>query len=685
MNKIYLIEGMHCTECANTIEEEVNKISGVKVAVDFATNELTILEGKKKISEIKKAVTDSGYQLIEEIKEDAGSIKNNAIQAIILAIITIFLSMQDYPEKDYAQLLISGYALFYLGKNFFIRSYYSLKRFRANNDLLQVLGLLLAWGYSTCIILFSEGTTYYDSTATIVALILLGRFLETKAKNSAGSAIKRLSDLQPGTAILIKNNKEVEVKVSEIKKGDRIKVLPGQKIPSDGIIIRGEPVIDEYMLTGEKALAEKNKKDEVMAGTINKQGTFVFKAVRVGDETSLHKLIGQAKNAQATRAPIQKLADKMSDVLTIIVLIMGVLTFLIWHFIGMSTDFSLITAISVLLVASPSVLRTVTFTAVLTGIGKGTKEGIIVKNASALENLAKTDLIVFGKAGTLTKGDMKVIKVYSEDVSNAAILRLAGSLEAKSVHPIARAILKEAKEQKVKLGKVSHFEETPGGLGGRLSTFISIGTLAYMKERDMKLGPYRARAEAYEKEANTVIYVAKQKKVIGIIVVSDEEKPDAKKTMREIIESAEAFAHRLGIRRVYSQADPVRKAEIIKGLQEEGIVAFVGNRVNDAITLMQADVGMVLRAGNDIRVDASDITLMKGGVSEIKKAIDISLEAMKTIKQNLFFAFGYNIIAMPIAAGVLYNSTGLLLGPVIATAAMTLSRLSVISNGLARK
>jgi heavy metal translocating P-type ATPase len=695
VRKIYPIKGMHCASCASSIEKEVNKIEGVKGSVSLANNKLKIDEGVEKISEIKKAVIEAGYELIQE---DLKPVKRTATQAMILGFIVMLLPMQDIPFNNLIQLVISAYVVFYLGRQFFRGSYYAIKKFSANMDVLVALGTTAAWSYSAVItFLFPRGDVYFDSAAVIIALILLGKFLEARAKNSAGNAIKKLLELKPENAIVIRRKKEIEVKVSEIKVGDKIKVLPGQKIPVDGIILRGESTVDESMITGESLPVEKSKKDKVIGGTLNKHGTFVFKAKKVGDTTLLHQIIEQVENAQTTKAPSQRLADTISGVFVPIVLAISIITFLTWHLLGLGVGFALLTSISVLIIACPCALGLATPTAIMVGTGKGARQGILVKNASALENFSKSKFVVFDKTGTLTKGELSVTEVYSEDVSNAAVLRMAGSLESNSGHPIAKAIIQEAKEHKVKFSKVSHFEEFPGkGIKGKISTFVSAGTLAFMQERDVKLGPYRARAEEFERGANTVIYVARNKKVIGIIALADTEKSDAKKSIRELIEAgkipviitgdnpitAEAVATKLGIKRVYSQIDPIGKASVIKELQEEGMVAFVGDGINDAIALTQADVGVAIGTGTDIAIDASDVTLVKGNVAEVIKGLELSRNTMKTIKQNLFFAFGYNVIAIPIAAGVLYTSTGWLLSPIIASAAMALSSLSVVSNSV---
>ncbi len=583
----------------------------------------------------------------------------------------------------------------------------------ADMNTLVAVGTLAAFIYSTFVTFFIdflknsgiEPHIYFDTAAMIIVLILLGRFFEAKAKSKASDAIKKLIKLQAKTAAVIVNGREKEISIDEVKTGDIILVRPGEKIPVDGIIIQGGSAVDESMVTGESIPVDKEKGDEVIGATLNTSGAFKFKATRVGKDTVLSQIIKLVEEAQGSKAPIQRLADIVASYFVPSVIAAAVITFIVWLIWGPepSVTFALVNFISVLIIACPCALGLATPTAIAVGTGKGAEKGILIKDAASLELAHKLNTVVFDKTGTLTRGEPAVTDIILKEnsiiSSEQELLKIAASSELHSEHPIGKAMVRKAEENRLKLIEPKNFKSIAGkGIYAEIEKRrIYKGNQSLMMENNVSLEGLEAKARNISIEGKTPVFIAVDNRAAGIIAVADGLKKDSKKYIGklkglglEVImitgdnkNTAAAVANKLGIQRVLSEVLPENKAREIKRIQSEGkVVAMVGDGINDAPALAQADIGMAIGTGTDVAIESSSITLISGDIRGVLDSILLSRNTMRVIRQNLFWAFFYNTILIPIAAGALYPAFGILINPIYAAAAMAFSSISVVSNSL---
>jgi len=587
------------------------------------------------------------------------------------------------------------------------------------------VGTSAAYLYSVVAILFPglfvaagrEPALYFDTAALIIGLILLGRFLEARARGQTSEAIKKLIGMQPKTALVIRGGEEIEILVEDVQVGDLILVRPGERVPVDGIIREGYSSIDESVITGESIPVEKKVGDEVISATINKTGSFQFEATKVGKDTTLAHIIRMVEEAQGSKAPIQRLADVIASYFVPIVIGIAITTFIIWYFVGPAPafTFALLNFVAVLIIACPCALGLATPTAIMVGTGKGAENGVLIRSAEALERSHKIGAVLLDKTGTLTRGEPKVTDIVAvPSSSQEEVLRLAASAEHGSEHPLGEAIVKAASERKLALSPASDFTAIPGhGVEASVEKKkLLLGNLRLIKDRGLSLNGLEEEAEHLWVKGKTVMFLGIDNQVVGIIALADTLKPNAREALEEIQKmgveavmltgdnrrTAEAIAREVGIDRVLAEVLPEHKAQEVKRLQEEGkVVAMVGDGINDAPALAQADVGIAIGTGTDVAMETGDITLISGDLGGIVTAISLSKRTMRTIKQNLFWAFAYNTALIPVAAGVLYlafGQTGVpsglhfvlgdfgFLNPILAAAAMAVSSITVVMNSL---
>jgi Cu+-exporting ATPase len=619
------------------------------------------------------------------------------------------------PINHYAQLFITIPVVFWSGSRFYIGFWKSLRHRTADMNTLVAVGTAAAFIYSLVAtvnpgIFASAGRAadvYFDTAAVIITLILLGRLLESQAKGKTSEAIKKLIGLQAKTARVQRDGREIDIDIDEVNIGDTIIVRPGEKIPTDGVVLDGYSSVDESMLTGESIPVEKKVGDEVTGATINGTGSFRFRATRIGKDTILSQIIRMVQQAQGSKAPIQRLADKIAGVFVPIVIGTAVITFIIWYFWGPvpALTIALLNFVAVLIIACPCALGLATPTAIMVGTGVGAENGILIKGGESLEGAHRIDTIVFDKTGTLTRGKPEVTDIIaSNGFSEKEILYYAASLERRSEHPLGEAIVSRAEKEKVILGNPEDFHYMPGqGIAGRIDgREILLGNSNLMNERGIDIASFDSDLKKLHGGGKTTMILAVDKKPAGIIAVADTLKPDAKKVIDQLHRAgiktamitggnkntATAVASLIGIDDVIAEVQPQDKAERVRKLQDEGrVVAMVGDGINDAVALAQADLGIAIGSGTDIAMEASDITLLSDDLSGVIRSIELSRKTLRTIRWNLFWAFIYNIIGIPIAAGILYPVMGTvgLLNPMIASAAMAFSSVFVVTNSLRLK
>jgi Cu+-exporting ATPase len=614
----------------------------------------------------------------------------------------------------WVQVILASPVVLWGGWPFFERGWASIRNKSPNMFTLISIGTAAAYLFSLIAVFFpqfipsafqkhgSELPVYFEAAAAITTLVLLGQVLELRARSRTSSAIKALLQLTPKTARLIKSGgTEVDVPLAHIGKGDILRVRPGEKIPVDGKIAEGSGSVDESMITGEAVPTEKLAGSEIIAGTINMQGTFLMKAERVGAETLLAQIVKMVGNAQRTRARIQRIADKVSAYFVPIVLLISVLAFVAWALFGPQPKlaFALVNSISVLIIACPCALGLATPMSIMVGMGRGATAGVLIKNAEALEIFEKVDTLLIDKTGTLTKGKPELSNILAIDLSEAELIRLAASLEKGSEHPLADAILKGAAGRRLTLSAATNFKSMPGkGIVGNVEgRSVAVGNEKLFQDLGIEFQKHSESAESLRKEGNTVMFVSVDGHLAGSLSVKDPIKDSTLEAVRLIREdgirivmvtgdnnrTAHAVAQRLAIEEVYAEILPPEKGKIVSELQAKGrIVAMAGDGINDAPALAQADVGIAMGSGTDIAVESADITLVQGDLRGVVRARRLSRGTMRNIRQNLFFAFVYNTVGVPIAAGLLYPFFGVLLSPMIASAAMTFSSVSVIANAL---
>ena len=739
--KEYIIEGMSCASCAMTIENAVSKIPGVdKASVNLATEIMTV-EANDSVTpeDIAKVVDGVGYSArprgksVEEELEEKNEkkeahlreMKRNLTISAIFAVPLLFIAMADMvgiPMPAFLSPMQSpvSYALIqlalvlpiiWLGRRFFVDGFKALSKGHPNMDSLVALGTSAAFLYSlygTYHVLEGHAhfamNLYYESAGVILTLITLGKYFEAVSKGKTSMAIQTLVGLAPKMATVLRDGQEVEVPVEEVQVGDLIRVKPGEKVPVDGVVTEGNSTVDESMLTGESIPVSKAVGDEVIGASLNKTGSFILKATKIGKDTALSQIIQLVEQAQGSKAPIAKLADKVSGVFVPIVIVLALVSGLAWYFLGQeSWVFALTITISVLVIACPCALGLATPTAIMVGTGKGAENGILLKSGEALEEANHVNMVVFDKTGTITNGTPVVTDVVTADSTDAdALIRLAASLEVASEHPLGEAIVAKAKEQGAGLEEVTNFEAIPGfGIKGHVGeTLVFLGNEKWMRENGLANVEMNDKANHFAEQGKTPLYIGYNDAVQGMIVVADTVKESSARAIQTLHEmgiqvammtgdherTAQAIAAEVGIDRVFSEVLPQDKANYVSKLQEEGyIVAMVGDGINDAPALAQAQVGIAIGTGTDVAIESADAVLMKSDLMDVPAMLKLSRATIRNIKENLFWAFAYNVIGIPFAMGVLHLFGGPLLNPMIAGAAMSFSSVSVVLNALRLK
>lgn len=749
---------MHCASCSAIIEKTFKKINGVKSAeVNYGTEKAKVSFDSSKTNpeDLSKHIEPLGYSLIIPTAEEMGmsadehtahlglnqskkeklaeiaDMKTKVISVIPLTVFSGFLMTWDilaqtgiaapapYIWEEFFHHLLpifATYTIFVVGKPYLLGFYRFLRYGKANMDTLIGIGTFTAFLYSFIVTAFEETlqpflnveNTYYDVTIVVITFITLGKYLEARAKVKTGDAIEKLLNLQAKTAIVIRDGKEKEISINQVVHGDRIVVKPGTRIPVDGTVIEGSSFVDESMVTGESMPVEKNINDEVVAGTINTTGAFIFKATKVGAETLLAHIIKMVEEAQGSRAPIQALADKISSVFVPIVIVLSFIALATWLIVGtgilgfsQALSYGLVSFVGILVIACPCALGLATPTAIIVGVGKGAREGILIKDAATLEKLHKVNTVVVDKTGTITKGKPELVSVQNmSKLSDKKIISILATLEGKSEHPIAHAVSEYAKEKNIHRLSISNFKIIKGkGLKAVIAdTEYFAGNTKLIS--DLGLSFNLEKLEAETMKGRTPIILATKKEVLGVVMVADAIKPEAVEAVKNLHKlgiktvmltgdhkkTALAIAKEVGIDDVVAEVLPDDKLKKIKELQNNGhIVAMAGDGINDAPALAQADVGIAMGTGTDVAIETAGITLLHGDISKLVKAIRLSKFTMRGIKQNLFWAFIYNIIGIPLAGGLFYPIFGWLLNPVFAGLAMAFSSVSVVGNSLRLK
>ncbi len=751
VTETFTVKGMHCASCSHLIKNRLSRLLGVKnCVVNYATDKAKISydNNETNLDTFNDEITKIGYSLkdnhhetmaqshhgmdhsehlglnqtkqekLQELEKE----KKLALIGLSMALV-IFISMIwqigsellnifpkfPLPESIFntVTFILATISIFYVGQPF-IKGVITFIRYRAANmDTLVGIGTLTAYVYSSMIFLFPvireflkiTNSLYFDVVIVVIGFVKLGKYLEARSKLKTGEAIEKLLNLQAKTAIVLKNGKEVEVPLNEVQVHDVIVVKPGTKIPVDGVILDGASSVDESMITGEPLPSDKKIGDTVVGSTINNQGHFTFKATKVGSDTLLAHIIHMVEEAQNSQAPIQGLADRVSAVFTPVVLVIAVITLIIWiiiasPFLGLQSaiSFGFISFVSILVIACPCALGLATPTALIVGIGRGAEHGILIKNAESLERLKKVTAVVMDKTGTITTGKPHVTDIFVLDqhIDEKKLLQIAASVEKKSEHPLARAIVEAAEKKHLNILKSENFIAIEG-VG--VQAIINNQTVFIHKPSEKDL----PHSQKLRSQGKSIMVIESDKKVIGIIAISDTVKEgaaDAVTSLQKLgisitlvtgdhSEAADYIAKQVGIKDVISDVLPQKKAHIIQKMQQEGKnVAMVGDGINDAPALSQADVGIALATGTDVAIESADIVLLHGDIKKIAQAIIISQATVRTIKQNLFWAFIYNIVGIPIAAGLLYPFLGVLLNPMIAGLAMAGSSVSVVANSL---
>ncbi len=723
MKKINLqISGMHCASCSTIITRALKKNTHVKEAnVNFATSRATIDFDEKSVPEqdLIKIIEGAGYKA-ERItgkssfdkaeKKEIVHYKKILFISLLFAVPSFLIAMIlpqigiELPFMEYILWLLATPIQFYVGLDFYKGAWHSLKNKSANMDSLIAIGTTAAYLYSIYTLFFATDLgQYFEISAILITLVILGKYWESVAKGKTSEAIKKLMHLSPKTAIVIKNGKEIEISVDAIQLGDVILVKPGTRVPVDGIILEGQTSIDESMITGESLPVEKKKGDAVIGGTINKYGVFKFKTTKIGENTTLAHIIKIIEEAQGSKAPIQRFADAISSYFVPIVIAIAILTFSLWFFVlGKEFSFSLLTAVAILVIACPCALGLATPTAIMVGTGKGAKAGILIKGGAALETAHKIKYVIFDKTGTITKGTPAVTEIIPIGLdSEANILRVAGSIENSSEHPLAEAIVKKAKLEKVAFKTITSFKAIPGkGVEASIDKVkYYLGNTKLLDSHKINSSKVKVQLQGLESQGKTVMILADNKKILGLIAVADTIKDTSKKAVQNLQKlkikvfmitgdnerTARAIATQAGINHVFADVLPEEKFNYVKKLQKQGKVMAVGDGINDAPMLAQADIGIAMGSGTDVAMETGNIVLMSNDLMDVPKAIKLSKMTMAKIKQNMFWALIYNILGIPIAAGVLYPFTGWLLSPILAGGAMAASSVSVVTNSLLLK
>jgi Cu+-exporting ATPase len=732
----FAVTGMTCANCAANIERALTKkVSGIVTAtVNFASERATVeyIPGVATLQEMIAAIEGAGYGVIapEEIseEEDAEQIARQAeireqtrkfIVGVSFALPLFVWSM----ARDFGLIGAWSHAAwvnwffwvlatpvqFYTGWDYYVNGFKSLKNKSANMDVLVAMGSSVAYFYSLALLIFPilGQHVYFETSAVIITLIKLGKMLESRTKGRTGGAIRKLIGLRPKTATLVENDLEKEVPIAQVQLEDTVLVRPGERLPVDGIVIEGRSSVDESMLSGEPLPVDKHAGDKVVGGTINGEGLLKFKAAAIGKDTVLAQIIRLVQEAQGSKAPIQALADKVAAIFVPTIIVLAIVVFFIWW--GIAGEFvpAMIRLVAVLVIACPCALGLATPTAIMAGTGKGAERGILFKSSTALETATKLDTIVLDKTGTITIGKpavVDIIPIEPECEIAEDLLKLGASVEKGSEHPLGKAIVRHAETGGVPLLALQEFKAS-GGLGVQAridGSLVRVGKPDWFKELEITIAPAADRIQQLQSQGKTVMVVARENRLWGLIAVSDEIKPDSPEAIRELqeqnlkvvmltgdnLETAQTIGNQVHIDHIFSEVKPEEKSSKVKELQEKGErVGMVGDGINDAPALAQADVGLAIGTGTDVAIETAEVILSSGSLSGVSRAIRLSRATMKTIKQNLFWAFGYNVILIPVAAGILYPFESLpnmlrQLHPILAALAMAFSSVSVVTNSL---
>lgn len=731
VKETFVVEGMTCAACVRAVEIATNKVYGVKKAnVNLATEKITIEYDTEEASvfDLKKAVEDAGYKLIIEkkdraVEESERNIKLLKFRFIFSAIFTIpllYISMGHMvglplpnilnPDLNPLNFVIAQLALtipvIVMGYKFYKVGFRTLIKRNPNMDSLIAIGTAAAFIYGIYAFIKIIGgehhfvhQLYFESAAVIITLITLGKYFEARSKGKTSEAIKKLMGLTPKNALVERDGKEIVIPIEDVVVGDIIIVRPGERMPVDGVVVSGNTSVDESMLTGESIPVEKGVGDKIVGASINKFGSIKYRATKVGSDTVLAQIIKLVEEAQGSKAPISKLADVISGYFVPIVIILAIISSVLWFIFKKDLEFALTIFISVLVIACPCALGLATPTAIMVGTGKGAENGVLIKSGEALETAHKIDVIVFDKTGTITEGKPVVTDIITETLKEDELLAIAASSEKASEHPLGEAIVNEATKRGLELKEVSSFRAIPGaGIAVEIEDMdVLLGNLKLMNDNNINLNSFENHARELADMGKTPMYIAINKKIAGIIAVSDVVKENSKLAISKLQQmgikvamitgdnarTAKAISKQVGIDIVLAEVLPEDKANEVKKLQQDGsLVAFVGDGINDAPALAQADVGIAIGSGTDIAMESAEIVLMKSDLVDVVTAIKLSKNTIKNIKQNLFWAFAYNVLGIPLAMGILHIFGGPLLNPMFAGAAMSFSSVSVVLNAL---
>ena len=727
VRQTFPVTGMSCAGCAASVASILNSTQGVKNAdVNFASSSV-LVEYDKALSpaDLQNALRSVGYDLIVDAEDPQEKqqelqqqhyreVKRRTIGAALLTLPVFILGMfvMDWTPGRWISLALSIPVLFWFGRSFFINAWKQAKHGKASMDTLVALSTGIAFLFSLFNTLYPkfwlqrglEPHVYYEAATVIIIFILLGKLLEERAKSNTSSAIKKLMGLQPKTLRVIRDGQEIEMPIASVQGGDTIVVRPGEKIPVDGQVSEGRSFVDESMITGEPVSVEKTSGGKVFSGTVNQKGSFRFVAERVGGQTLLAQIIRQVQEAQGSKAPVQRLVDKIAGIFVPVVLGLAVLTFVVWMLVGGEAAFThaLLTSISVLVIACPCALGLATPTAIMVGIGRGAENNILIKDAESLELGHRVNAVVLDKTGTITEGKPVVTDGRWTDEAQAARWKeILLALESRSEHPLAEAVVAHLKEEGVRPAKLSGFNSLTGRgvqATGEDGVTYSIGNQQLLNEQGVTLNDaLQQEADQLRGQAKTVVFFANETRALGVLAIADKIKDSAQAAIKELQirhitvymltgdnrQTAKSVAQQVGLEHFRAEVLPSDKADFVKELQQQGkIVAMVGDGINDSQALAQADVSIAMGQGSDIAMDVAKMTLITSDLRSIPKALKLSSKTVRGIRQNLFWAFIYNLIGIPIAAGILYPINGFLLDPMIAGAAMAFSSVSVVANSL---
>jgi Cu+-exporting ATPase len=703
------ILGMHCTACATGIESGLKRLDGViEAGVNFATKEAVVKydEDKVTLDKIKAAVKRGGYEAVERVEDVSEKRRREVRERMLLFFIGLALTVPiviityftAFPQKNIVLLALATPVQFIVGWHFYRGAYSSVRNRFADMNVLVALSSSVAYVYSAYVTFFEPGEMgFFEAAAIVVTTITLGMLLEDMAVERTGDAIKKLMSIQPKTAMVIRDGDEKEVSVDDVQVGDTVIAKPGNRIPVDGTVVDGHTYVDESMVTGESVPVEKNVGDTVFSGTINKTGTVKFQAEKVGLETTLAQIVRLAREVQASKAPIQRIADKVVNVFVPVVVAISILTFAVWLFVFKDQALALTTMVAVLAISCPCALGIATPAAIMIGVGKGAENGVLIKNTAVLEVVKNLDTVVFDKTGTLTRGKLDVTDVAADD--KTGLLTVAAVAEKWSEHPIGQAIVRKAESEGISLSEPEAFEALPGfGVTAQVKgKKVLIGNRALMRNSNVSITLLESEIEKFEGEGKTVLIVAVEGAAAGALAVSDTVKEHSKEAISTLQKmglkvamlsgdtkrTSAAIAKQLGVDTVIAEVVPAEKVEEIKKLQAQGrFVAMVGDGINDAPAITQANVGVAIGSGTDVAVDSGDIVLIKDDPRDVATSIELSRKTLAKIRQNLFWAFFYNIIMIPLAAGVLHPSLGVLIPPEAAATSMILSDITVVGNSM---